>query len=208
VETGRLALGCLAPSHADHMHLLEDRIACIVRPRTVDASGQERPVLLFTTLHPDSYKFLLNVETGDEAAVGENRCGCPLESLGFSRSLFGIRSFEKLTLEGISLVADFLAEMVEEEIPSRCGGTPADYQFTEEEALDGVTHLVLSVNPAIGMDNAQIKGVVQELFSRKYSMIGTLILNAESISVRKEVPKLTRSGKMLTVRSGLAEKTN
>jgi hypothetical protein len=208
VETGRLALGCLTPSHADDMHVLEDRIACVVRPRPVDVSGEKRPVLLFTTLHPDSYKFLLNVETGDEAAIGEGRCGCPWENLGFSRRLYNVRSFEKLTLEGISLVADFLAEMVEEEIPSRCGGTPADYQFTEEEASDGVTHLVLSVNPAVNLDIARITGVVQELFDKKFNMISTLMINAASITVRREVPKLTQSGKMLTVRSGIKEKSN
>lgn len=203
VETGRLAMGCLSPRHTDEMHLLEDRIACIVRPRAVDASGEKRPALLFTTLHPDSYKFLLNVETGDESAIDTDPCMCPWELMGFRRRLYNVRSFEKLTLEGISLVADFLAEMVEEEIPSRCGGTPADYQFTEEEGPDGVTRLVLSVSPAIGLDSARIRDIVQDLFYKKFQIVGALVIHAASVTVRREVPKLTGSGKMLAVRTAI-----
>ncbi|MBN1568242.1 MAG: hypothetical protein JXA73_10380 [Acidobacteria bacterium] len=207
VETGRLAMGCLSPRRPDDMHLLEDRIACIVRPRTVDAGGEERPALLYTSLHPNSYKFLLNVETGDEAAIDTEPCGCPWEALGFRRRLFNVRSFEKLTLEGISIVADFLSEMVEEEIPSHCGGTPADYQFTEEEGPDGVTRLVLSAGPAVPLDSDRIKEIVQDLFDKKFQVAGAMVLHAASIIVRREVPTLTRSGKMLAVRSTMRGKS-
>jgi hypothetical protein len=207
VETGRLAMGCLAPRHADDMHLLEDRVACVIRPRAVDALGENRPALLFTSLHPDTYKFLLNVETGDQAAIQSDPCHCPWEEMGFHRRVSNVRSYEKLTLEGMSLVADFLAELVEEGIPSRCGGTPADYQFTEEENDDGVTRLVLSVNPAIPMDSDSIRDVVLELFDKKFEIAGTLLLHAASISVRREMPALTGSGKMLSVRTAAKGKT-
>jgi len=180
---------------------LDDRIACVIRPRPVDASGDYRPALLFTSLHPDTYKFLVNVETGDEAAIHSDPCHCPWEIMGFHRRVSGVRSFEKLTLEGTSLVADILAELIEEGLPSRCGGTPADYQFTEEEHADGITRLVLSVNPAIPMDSNRIRDVVLELFDKKFEIAGTLVIRAASIYVRKEMPKLTRSGKMLSVRT-------
>ena len=127
--------------------------------------------------------------------------------MGFHRRASNVRSYEKLTLEGMSLVADFLAELVEEGIPSRCGGTPADYQFTEEENDDGVTRLVLSVNPAIPMDSDSIRDVVLELFDKKFEIAGTLLIHAASISVRREMPTLTGSGKMLSVRTAAKGKS-
>lgn len=203
VETGRLAMGCLCPQHPDDMHLLEDRISCIIRPRSFESSGEERPALLFTTIHPDCYKFLLNVETGDEATISTNPCGCPWDDLGFRRRVSCVRSFEKLTLEGTSVVADFLAELVEEAIPACCGGTPADYQFSEEEGEDGITRLLLRVNPAIEMDSAEIRNIVMEHFHEKFQIAGALLLHASSLYIKREIPKLTRSGKMLAVRPAL-----
>ena len=131
VETGRIALGCLSPLNADEMHLLNERIAAVIHPRRVDATGFSRSTLLFTSIHPDMYKFFLNVETGDEAVLDNRRCGCPWEKFGLHKHLHSVQSFEKLTLEGMSIVADNLSQFVEEELPARCGGTPVDYQFTE-----------------------------------------------------------------------------
>jgi hypothetical protein len=203
VETGRIALGCLSPHHADEMHLLTDRMAAVIRPCPANAKEMQRRSLLLTSIHPDMYKFLLNVETGDEAVFCDTPCGCPWEALGFTQRLHSIRSFEKLTLEGMSIVADNLMDFVEEELPARCGGTPLDYQFTEEEDADGLTRLVLSVSPSVPMALDQIQKIVKDLFYELPSTFfaATYLNQASSFLVRREYPKLTQSGKILTLRS-------
>ncbi len=111
--------------------------------------------------------------------------------------------FEKLTLEGMSIVADNLSRFVEEELPDRCGGTPVDYQFTEEEDEEGITRLVLSVSPSIPMESDQIQDVLMELFYglQSTTFAAKYLAQADSITVRREHPALTRSGKILTLRS-------
>jgi hypothetical protein len=165
--------------------------------------GYATAVVAFNLNPPDMYKFLLNVETGDEAVFCDMPCGCPWEALGFTQRLHSVRSFEKLTLEGMSIVADNLLHFVEEELPARCGGTPVDYQFTEEEGADGLTRLVLSVSPSVPLALDQIQKIVKDLFYELPStgFAATYLNQAASFFVRREYPKLTRSGKILTLRS-------
>ncbi len=196
-------MGCLSPDHPDDMHLLSDRVAVVIHQRAVNSGENQRPALLLTALHPDMYKFFLNVETGDEIVMNDRFCGCPWESLGLSFHLHSIQSFEKLTLEGMSIVVDNIFQIVEEDLPERCGGSPVDYQFTEEEYPDGVTRLVLSVSPSVEMQTEKIHDMLIKIlcelpntaFAAKY------LKNASSIRVRKEFPKLTRSGKILALRN-------
>lgn len=200
VETGRIALGCLSPAHSDDMHLLSDRVAAVIHPRSVGADDTRRPAALFTSLHPDMYKFFLNVETGDEMAMGKRSCGCPWESLGLDRHVHSVQSFEKLTLEGMSIVADIISRFAEEDLPARCGGSPVDYQFTEEEDGLGITRLILSVSPSVSMDSEEIREILLALFSDHVPSYAFLS-QASSIRIRREHPALTRSGKILPLRS-------
>ncbi len=94
--------------------------------------------LLFTTLLPTSAKVLLNFESDDYGVIlTERECGCPIGELGFERHLHTIRSYEKLTSEGMNFVGGDLLRLVEEVLPSRFGGGPPDYQLVEEE-VDGL----------------------------------------------------------------------
>jgi len=203
VETGRIATGCLSASSADDMHLLNDRVAAIIHPCRFDVTGSSRSSLLLTSIHPDMYKFFLNVETGDEAVLDSRSCGCPCEAIGLNQHLSSVQSFEKLTLEGMSIVADNLFRFVEEDLPARCGGTSVDYQFTEEEDVAGVTRLVLSASPAIPMETDRILDVLMELFYglQSTAFAAKYLAQANAITVRREHPALTRSGKILTLRS-------
>jgi hypothetical protein len=203
VETGRIAIGCLSASNADDMHLLNDRIAAVIHPRRVDATDSLRSSLLLSSIHPDMYKFFLNVETGDEAVLDNRSCGCPWEAIGLNQHLSSVQSFEKLTLEGMSIVADNLFQFVEEELPARCGGTSVNYQFTEEEDTKGMTRLVLSASPAIPMETDRIQDVLMELFYglQSTAFAARYLAQADAITVRREHPVLTRSGKILALRS-------
>ncbi len=210
VETGRIALGCFHGSSPDDMHILQDRIACITRPRGGSDSTPSNALLL-TSVHPDSYKFLLNVETGDEAVIGEQRCGCLWEEYGLTRHISTVRSYEKLTLEGMTFMTGEIFHLVEETLPARCGGTPADYQLAEEEDAGGLTRLVVSVNPGLRVHEDEVREAVHDYFREAYKIraqMTDILTQVSAVVVRREFPSLTRSGKILTLRHAKKEKNH
>jgi hypothetical protein len=203
VETGRIAVGCLQPAVADDMHLLADRLSAIVRPRVVDASGVGRDALLFTSVLTGARKMILNVETGDEGRLEIRRCGCPWETLGLLLHVHSVQSFEKLTLEGMTFLVDALARLADDTLPLRCGGSQADYQFAEEEGPDGLTRLAVSVSPTIAADDDLIREVILESLRTSAPTVTPmtdLLGRAGAVTVRREHPHITASGKILTLR--------
>jgi hypothetical protein len=103
---------------------------------------------------------MLNVETDDHAVVEDRACGCLIGEVGFSRHLRRIRSWEKLTSEGMTFAGRDVIRLLEETLPRRFGGAPTDYQFVEETegALPAV---VIVVSPRVGpVDESQVVGTV------------------------------------------------
>ena len=72
---------------------------------------------------------------------------CPLERYGYTEHISRIRSYSKLTGEGVTLVGSEMLRILEEVLPSRFGGSPLDYQLLEEEDEQGFTRLHLLVSP-------------------------------------------------------------
>jgi len=103
---------------SDETHVCGDAVAVVERRRPVDRFGSEVEALLFTSLLPDARKVLLNVETGDYAAVTRRACGCLLESAGWTQQFAGIRSFEKLNAEGRRFFGSQIISLVP---PEECG---------------------------------------------------------------------------------------
>ena len=110
----------------------------------------EVQAFLLTTLLPTAKRILLNVEIDDYGTVEPSTCGCPLEAYGFDRVLRHIRSFSKLTAEGVTLVGSEMEHILESVLPARFGGTSLDYQLMEEEDGGGLTRVVLIVSPRVG----------------------------------------------------------
>ena len=77
-------------------------------------------------------------------------CSCEFGALGFESHLSGIRSFEKLTGEGVSFVNTDFVQLVEEVLPQRFGGESTDYQLVEVENASGITRLKLVISPRVG----------------------------------------------------------
>lgn len=202
VETGRIALGCPRPSASDDMHVLLDRIAVISGDWPVSAGGSRRDVLLVTSLSPSAHKLLLNVETGDTGVMEERACGCPWDALGLLLHLHSVRSFEKLTLEGMTFMVETIGDLVEAILPERFGGSAADYQFFEEEGPDGLTRLVLLVDPAISADESLLHQVTLDAIRAHPGVDGMVELldRASAITIRRESPRPV-SGKVLPLRS-------
>jgi hypothetical protein len=138
---------CATPDALDDVHLLTDKVAVIVRPKPVGASSVD--ALIYTTLLPSSPKLLINVESGDFATVSTRACGCPMGRLGFTQHLSEIRSYEKLTSEGVTFLGTELLRLVEEVLPRSFGGAPTDYQLVEAEE-GGLSRIYIVASPSLG----------------------------------------------------------
>ncbi len=147
-ETGRIGVACAAPAMLDDVHMLTDKIALIQREKTL-AGGQKVPANIYTTLIASCPKFMLNVESDDYGVLERRHCGCLLDKLGYDLHFHTIRSYEKLTSEGMNFRGSDLIRLVEETLPSRFGGYPTDYQFLETEE-NGLPKVNLLVSPRIG----------------------------------------------------------
>jgi len=155
-ELGRIGLSCGAPEHVDDVHLLSDKLALIQRPPRGTHAGDGLLAWHLTTLIATLPKIMLNVETGDYGGVEQRDCGCLLGQLGLSTHLHTIRSYEKLTTEGMHFTASALLHLVEEELPRRFGGAPGDYQLVEHQS-GGVSRVLLVVSPRVGaLDEAAV----------------------------------------------------
>ena len=131
-EAGIIGLPCGDRAEVDEVHFMADKLAMIRRERQV-GPGQSVLVNVYSSLVASTPKLMLNFVSDDYAVVGERPCGCPLEALGYTTHMHTIRSWEKLTSEGMTFCGHDLIRLIEEVLPGRFGGTAADYQFVETE---------------------------------------------------------------------------
>jgi hypothetical protein len=204
-ETGVVAFGCGNPEEVDEMHLLTGKLAMVNRDHVTPA-GETVCALIFTSLVPRSPKVLLNLYSGDYASVSQRDCGCALGELGMGIHLSNVRSYEKLTAEGVTFIGSKLYELVEEILPSRFGGYIDDYQLVEEEAESGISRLSIVVSPTVGAvdEAAVIETVLQTLQASHARGGGALMseqwrLGSNLRVVRREV-EATRNFKILPLR--------
>jgi hypothetical protein len=200
-EAGIIGYGCADPRLSDDLHFFDDCYGLIQHSREVGDSGLSVDAFLFTSLLPSAPKILLNVESGDYGTVWRRDCGCQLGAVGLTTHLAKIRSFEKLTGEGMTFVQTDLLRLLEEVLPSHYGGTSTDYQLLEEEGEDGILRLLLLVSPRIGpVDEERIRGIfVDELggdggFARAYADVWR---RAGTVQVKRQWPVPTKAGKIL-----------
>jgi hypothetical protein len=149
VECGPIAGACAAPLMADDTHLHHDRHAVVQPGVGADVGGLPSDGLLLTTIQPDAPLILLNVSLGDRAILDRRACGCPQEGVGWTTHLHTIRSFEKLTAGGMTVVDADVIPVLDERLPRRFGGGPTCYQLVEITS-DSSPALELLVHPALG----------------------------------------------------------
>lgn len=156
-ETAGLGTSCAHPIDANDQHLFEDSHALIQATRPVPGSSAIVNAFNITTLLPTASNVFVNLELDDYGQVETRRCGCLFESLGLTTHARHIRSFRKLTGEGVSLVGSDMARVLEELLPARFGGSALDYQLVEEEDERGFTRLTLVVSPRVSLpDDATV----------------------------------------------------
>ena len=200
-EAGRIGMGCSRPADCNDLHLLKDTVAMIQVPRLVPGSDITVDAFNFTTLLPSTPKILLNVEIDDYGILEERSCGCPLEGYGYTEHLRQVRSFSKLTGEGVTLVGSEMVHILEEVLPARFGGGPQDYQLLEEEDEGGFTRLSLLVDPKVDLvDEEELVETVMDALGEGSSAADqarAIWSQAGTLRIRRMEPIWTSRGKLM-----------
>jgi len=197
----RVGYGCANPAYADELHVTQHMLALIAHPTPLAYDGPAIHPLLFTSLHPLSPRFFLNVENGDYATLVKRDCGCLFEKVGLTLHIHGVRSYEKFTSEGMNYFYGDLFELFEKTFPSEFGGGPGDYQLVEEEDDNGQTRLTLLVHPRLGdLDEERLLLRLKETLARgdrSRRFMANVWESAGTFRVRRQAPYASRRGKIL-----------
>jgi hypothetical protein len=200
-EIGRIGIACAAPEMVDEVHILSDKIAVIQQDKFL-GDGRKVKANVYTTLLPACPKFMLNVESDDYGVLERRPCGCLMGELGYDLHFHTIRSYEKLTSEGMNFIGSDLIRLVEEILPCRFGGAPTDYQFLETEE-NGLPKVSLVVSPRVGpiAEDAVVATVIDSLnafpgssddYAERWREAGTL-------RVLRQEPSSTGASKVLAL---------
>lgn len=207
-EAGVIAAGCdqeHSEMESDHCHLYKDTTAIISHKYLVSHFDTIVDSFLFTTLLYESPKLLLNVGMGDYGKIYTSKTDCEFGKIGFDTHLSDIKSYEKLTGEGVTFVDTDFIRIIEKDLPERFGGCSTDYQLIQEEDGKGLNRLRLLISPSLG--NIDEVKVVKEFIDllrcsenspESWAQSGTVMWDqARMVRVRREYPVATSSGKIL-----------
>jgi hypothetical protein len=198
---GQVGYGCGNPAETDDVHVPSHGLALIQHRASLDGFGAPIRPFLFTTLSPFYPLLQLNVANGDYGVLLTRNCGCALESTGLKLHLHHIRSYEKLTGEGMSYYYGELYELLEMTLPKEFGGGSGDYQLVEEEDGRGQTRLSLVVDPGVGqLDEDKVLARLRVALSkgpRGNRFIAGVWENAGTFRVKRQRPYASARGKVL-----------
>jgi hypothetical protein len=201
IEAGAIGYGCPSPVATDEVHFFKDKLALIQREKEVAHAATSVDAFLFTTLIPSAPKILLNVESGDYGVVGTRSCGCKYERIGFTDHIYNIRSFEKLTGEGMTFIGTDLVRIIEEVLPAKFGGASTDYQMVEEEDEQGHTHMSIIASPELGVidETELVKTVLSAIAKGRDTerMMAEVWTQAGTLQVQRRQPFVTARGKLM-----------
>jgi hypothetical protein len=194
---------CLAPIGPNDQHVMTPNVALVQGRREV--IGRTVEPLLLTQLMPTSPRVLMNVETDDYGLLEERRCGCPLDAFGLHLHVRDVRSYKKLTAEGMTLVGSDLEQVLENDLPARFGGSPLDYQLVEEEDEEGFTRICLRVSPWLEIDDeAALVAALRDGLGRasiSADLAVRLWNHAGAIRVERREPPMSVRAKLFPIQS-------
>ena len=194
-----IGLACRDADALDDVHLVSDKIATIQRQMSIGIGGRSIGALFHSTLLTASPTVMINVESGDYGVVEERHCGCGALPDGFNRHLHTIRSYEKLTSEGMCFMEGDLYQLLEHVLPAQFSGYPTDYQFVEREE-GGLPKVSLVVRNTVGvLDEAGVvltvlqflrgRGIAQEMMADVWDQ-------GQTLNVVRGDPYVTPGGKI------------
>jgi hypothetical protein len=200
MEAGPIGLGCTDASGLNDQHFMSDHLAVVTNRRAVAGFGVEVDAFQYTTLLPTAPKLLINVETDDYGRIERRTCGCPFGEIGFDTHLHDIRSFSKLTGEGVTLVGSEMERILEESLPATFGGSPLDWQLVEEEDERGFTRLSLLIDPRVEIDDERrVLDFVHDALRRAgggADVSRAIWSQANTLRLIREQPRLNARGKL------------
>jgi hypothetical protein len=201
-EAGIIGYACASPTGSDDLHFCADSYVLTQRRRPIGDSDLMVEAFTYSSLLPRAPKILLNVESGDTALLERRACSCLQGEAGLTVHLSQIRSFEKLSSEGMTFMHTDLLHVLEDELPARFGGLSSDYQVVEQEvAADGRLQLVLIVSPRVGAvdQDALLSAFLTALerYATFQPAAAQLWRQAGAVQVRRDWPLPTRAGKIL-----------
>ena len=159
-EIGSIGMPCARPAALDDVHLLTDKVMALPREPSPGHGTPGVRRLYFTTLLPSCPKLMINVESDDHGVLEERDCGCPFGDIGLRQHLHTVRSDDKVSSEGMTLLASEVFALVEELLPARFGGHATDYQFVEQEEA-GLSRINVVASPRLGrIDEARLVATV------------------------------------------------
>jgi len=190
---------------SDHCYLYKDTTAIITHKHLVQHSDIAVDSFLFSTILYESPKLLLNVGMGDYGKVYVKPDKTAFGAIGFDTHICNIRSYEKLTGEGVTFVDTDFITIIEKKLPERFGGQSTDYQLVEEEDEKGLNRLKLIISPRLGTIDEE---VVVETFLKmlkhsedspeSWAQSGTEMWDqARTVRLVRDFPMSTASGKIL-----------
>jgi hypothetical protein len=198
-EASNVGSQCSQPDQVDEIHVSLDVFAALRRPRPTDDGGSV-DALLLTTFRPASPKVLLNVEIGDYASLETKRHGCGFEELGYVQRLHTIRSFGKLTGDGVTFFDADILHLLETVLPARWGGSLADYQLVEQQTAAGLPRYALLVSPDLGEldEPALVAFFLDELgkLKRPYRFMANQWAATGAVRVERRRPEAGARGKV------------
>jgi hypothetical protein len=196
---GRIGVGCVDASDVTDVHLCEGLCAVIEHPRTMPGIELTVPALNITSLLPSAPMIMLNAEIDDYGLLESRSCGCALGVLGENTHLSQIRSFRKLAGEGLTLLGSDILGVLDEVLPARFGGSPLDYQLSEEEDEVGFTRFVIRVSPRVDIESeSEVIDVVLASLATDAQRAYTVPVwrQAGTFRVERTEPSWSKTGKL------------
>ena len=202
-ELGAIGLPCAHPASGDDLHLMADTLAVIQHRQWLPGSDATVNAFYYTALLPTAPRLMLNVESDDCGVLEARSCGCALEGYGYPLHVRAVRSYRKLTGEGVTLLGGEMIHILEEVLPARFGGSPLDFQLQEEEDGNGFTRLVLRVHPRLALpEDGEVQRAVLAALQggdANADHTGAIWRKAGSLVVRREAPRWTAQGKFMPI---------
>jgi hypothetical protein len=197
-ETGLIAASCPQIEAADSMHLYTDRMALIQRERTVEQDTVS--AYLLTTLSSNTGKVLFNTELGDFGIMEERDCDCLYGKTGMNVHISKVRSFDKLTGEGMTILSSVLHEVVAE-VVEHAGGGPDDYQISQKQDDCGIVKLTISISPVVpSFDEKHFANAILEKLKTRgpaANIASRFWQQAKTIQVVRAYPEISKGFKLL-----------
>lgn len=203
-ETDILSYACARHEAPDDMHFFDDRHALIAPDAESVRGGMPADAMVLTSLLPTAPILLVNVCMGDRATVVRGDCGCGLARDGWTVRIRDVRSFEKLTAGGMTLLDADVVRVLDDVLPARYGGRTGDWQVVERhDGAGGRPEVLLVVDPAVGaLDDAAVVDAFLEAIGGGDSgerMMQMQWRTGGVVRLVRERPMRTVSGKILHV---------